>query len=249
MTPTSRRTVLVGAAMVVSDHASAGVVAGPVDHADGRLTARPGSLIRPFGGGTEYLQLDRRDAVLFAPEGRDPLAVTSLILALHGAGQVGLDMIEALRARARRRGVAVVAPTSRGTSWRLRQGPVGPDAAFIDLSLRTAFERIAVDPARIAVLGMSDGASYALSLGLANGDLFRDVIALEPLQFRTPTTRGASRYFLSIGRRDRVSGLANVTRMAETLRAQGFDVELAEHGGGHVMDGDHLDRAIDRLLS
>ena len=96
---------------------------------------------------------------------------------------------------------------------------------------------------------MSDGASYALSLGLANGDLFRDVIALEPLQFRTPTTRGASRYFLSIGRRDRVSGLANVTRMAETLRAQGFDVELAEHGGGHVMDGDHLDRAIDRLLS
>lgn len=249
MTPTSRRTVLFGAAMVVSDHASAGVVAGPIDHADGRLTARPGSLIRPFGGGTEYLHLDRRDAVLFAPEGRDPLAVTSLIVALHGAGQVGLDMIEALRARARRRGFAVVAPTSRGTSWRLRQGPVGPDAAFIDLSLRTAFERIAVDPARIAVLGMSDGASYALSLGLANGDLFRDVIALEPLQFRTPTTRGASRYFLSIGQRDTVSGLVNVMRMAENLTAQGFDVELAEHGGGHVMDSDHLDRAIDRFLS
>ncbi|UQV18634.1 hypothetical protein MU852_01530 [Brevundimonas albigilva] len=248
MTSVTRRSVVVtGAAAVLSLPVASR--AGAAVYADARLMARPGAHSLPFGGGTENLHLDRRDAVLFASENRDPAAVTPLILALHGAGQVGLDMIEPLRALARRRGFAVLAPTARGDSWRLRHGPVGLDAAFIDLSLQTAFDRLAVDPARIAVLGMSDGASYALSLGLANGDLFSDVIAMEPLRFRTPTTVGASRYFISIGRRDEVSGLVNVVQMADDLKAQGFDVELAEHGGGHVMDRNHLSRAIDRFLT
>lgn len=228
---------------------SGAAVGDPDGYLDGRLLARLAPPTRPFDGGTENLGLDRRDALLFAPERRDPTTTTPLVIALHGAGGTGRDMIDELRREARRRNFAVVAPTSRSLSWRLRNGPVGPDAAFIDLSLQATFDRIVVDPRRIAILGMSDGASYALSLGLANGDRFSDVIAMEPLYFNTPTTIGRARFFLSIGRRDTVSGFSNVVDMADKLRTQGFDVELAKHRGGHVLDRGHLERAVDRLLS
>jgi poly(3-hydroxybutyrate) depolymerase len=47
-----------------------------------------------------------------------------------------------------------------------------------------------VDPQRICVSGFSDGASYALSLGLANGDLFTHVAAFSPGFMRPPCTQG-----------------------------------------------------------
>jgi predicted esterase len=41
--------------------------------------------------------------------------------------------------------------------------------------LSFVFDAYPVDPERIAVSGFSDGASYALSLGLINGTLFSQV--------------------------------------------------------------------------
>jgi len=38
----------------------------------------------------------------------------------------------------------------------------------------------AADPARVTLGGFSDGATYALSIGLANGDLFPQVIGCSP---------------------------------------------------------------------
>ena len=37
-----------------------------------------------------------------------------------------------------------------------------------------------IDPSRIAMAGFSDGASYSLSVGLANGDLFSAVFGFSP---------------------------------------------------------------------
>jgi hypothetical protein len=58
-----------------------------------------------------------------------------------------------------------------------------------------------VDPTRLAVGGFSDGTSYALSLGLTNGDLFSHVLAFSP-GFAVPARRrGRPRLFLSHGAR------------------------------------------------
>jgi phospholipase/carboxylesterase len=59
-------------------------------------------------------------------------------------------------------------------------GGYGPDVKFIVRALRQTFDRLPVDPRRLAVTGFSDGASYALSVGLTNGDLFTHVIAFSP---------------------------------------------------------------------
>lgn len=56
----------------------------------------------------------------------------------------------------------------------------GPDVLYLNKALHHVFNRYSIDPSRLAVAGFSDGASYALSLGVANGDLFSHIIAFSP---------------------------------------------------------------------
>ena len=56
-----------------------------------------------------------------------------------------------------------------------------------------------VDPARLVIGGFSDGASYALSLGLINGQLFRKVAAFSPGFVVTGEPEGKPRVFISHG--------------------------------------------------
>lgn len=51
---------------------------------------------------------------------------------------------------------------------------------FIDSALASVFRRCNVDAGRIIIAGFPDGASFALPLGLVNGDLFRKVVAFSP---------------------------------------------------------------------
>ena len=62
----------------------------------------------------------------------------------------------------------------------------GPDVAYMDQALHHVFERYSIDPGRIGLAGFSDGASYALSLGVANGDLFTHIMAFSPGFMRPP---------------------------------------------------------------
>jgi phospholipase/carboxylesterase len=79
-------------------------------------------------------------------------------------------------------GLVLLAPESRDPrDWDfVFPGYYGPDVEFIDRALKQTFDRIAVDAGRVAIEGFSDGASYAVSLGLANGELFTHVIAFSP---------------------------------------------------------------------
>ena len=49
-----------------------------------------------------------------------------------------------------------------------------------DEALVRVFATYPVDPTHLAISGFSDGASYALSLGLANADLFTHIVAFSP---------------------------------------------------------------------
>jgi phospholipase/carboxylesterase len=70
-------------------------------------------------------------------------------------------------------GLVLLAPESRDPrDWDfVFPGYYGPDVEFIDRALQQTFDRIAVDAGKVAIEGFSDGASYAVTLGLANGDL------------------------------------------------------------------------------
>jgi predicted esterase len=158
-------------------------------------------------------------------------------LLLHGAGGSGAGILRRLGPIASEAGIAVLAPDSRGTSWDAIRGGFGPDVTFISRALERTFETVAVNPARISVGGFSDGASYALSLGLING-LFSRVLAFSPGFIVEGTPRGKPRFFISHGTDDPILPIDRCSRrIVETLQKRGYEVTFREFQGGHDIPG------------
>lgn len=178
------------------------------------------------------------DGYLYVPAGNRAHDPAPLALLLHGAGEDARDGLAQLREPADEAGLVLLAISSRGPTWDfvLGRGRFGADAAAIDRALEHAFSRCAVDPARVAVGGYSDGASYALSLGIANGDLFSHVIAFSP-GFLAPAGRtGSPRIFVSHGTRDGWLPIESCSRkIVPQLQRAGYDVHYREFEGGHVV--------------
>ncbi|MBV8612996.1 MAG: hypothetical protein JOY66_04405 [Acetobacteraceae bacterium] len=138
------------------------------------------------------------------PPGYRPDVPAPLLVLLHGAGADAACLLPLYLRQADRDGVLILAPDSRGATWDIIQGGHGPDIAFLDAALDRVFAAWAIRPDRVAIGGFSDGASYALSLGLANGDLFADILAFSP-GFALPAAyEGTPRIFISHGTADAV---------------------------------------------
>ena len=99
----------------------------------------------------------------------------------HGAGGAAEQGLRLVRGEADARDALVLSIKSTGTTWDvIAGGGFGPDLERLEAALTYAVASYPVDPRRMAVGGFSDGASYALSVGLTNGDLFGQVIAFSP---------------------------------------------------------------------
>ncbi|HET7093965.1 MAG TPA: hypothetical protein VFI22_10815, partial [Thermomicrobiales bacterium] len=218
--------------------------------AQGRIGVPNVRPVEPVGPGLHrFPAAPGRDALLLVPPNA-PAAGAPLFVSLHGAGgnaTAGLYPLEPLAPAA---GLAVLAPAALGRTWDLLLGELGPDVTTIRRALDAAFHAIAVDQARLALGGFSDGASYALSLGLANGDHFRRIVAFSPGFFAPPLRIGKPRIFISHGVRDRVLPIDRCSRrIAPQLRAEGYEVEYVEFDGGHEVPTDIARRALAWLLA
>jgi phospholipase/carboxylesterase len=175
-----------------------------------------------------------RGGVVYVPPRYTPGQPTALLLLLHGAGGAGANVVRPFIPLADSSTTIVVAPDSRGPTWDFIRGPFGPDVAFIDDLLRQTFDAYDIDPERVAVAGFSDGASYALSLGLTNGDLFTRVVALSPGTGVVFAPVGRPRVFIAHGTEDRVLPIDRTSRrIVPSLREQGYLVEYREFSGQH----------------
>jgi phospholipase/carboxylesterase len=217
------------------------------------LTARPSPRIKPIKAGSHRVgSVDPRDGIIVIPPDCAAKSPCPLILALHGAGGNAHDALVPLRQAAEEVGIVVVAPDSRGLSWDATSaggGAWGRDVDFIDHALVKAFDSCSIDAARVAILGFSDGASYALSLGLANGDLFTHVIAFSPGFARPPGWRGKPRVFVSHGVDDPILPPVSCSRrIVARLRANGYDVTFREFAGDHSVPADVSGEAIEWFL-
>ena len=126
-------------------------------------------------------------------------------------------------------------------------GGFGPDVAAIDQLLDKVFSQYEIDD--VAVAGFSDGASYALSLGLTNGDLFRSVIGFSPGFIAFGQQNGMPRLFISHGTRDSVLPIGRTSRRGvPRLRAAGYPVEYVEFKGDHEVPPRIAREAIDWLV-
>lgn len=210
----------------------------PQSQGSGRLTARPTTT--PTGtvsAGTFPLGLAAgRDGLLFVPSGYSPSQPAPLILALHGAQGTAASQLTLWTSHATARTFIVVAVDSRASTWDGVLHAFGPDVAFIDSALALVFERCAIDPARVFIAGASDGATYTISLALANGDLFKRAVGFFPGGIRESNSgrNGKPEFFIAHGTDDTIIPVSRSrTGTVPTLRADGYTVEYLEYQGGH----------------
>jgi phospholipase/carboxylesterase len=207
----------------------------------GRLRSHPvrtPAEVAPVGLHTLESGDDTGEGYLYVPAGYQPEKPVPLVLLLHGAGEDARDGLAQLRGQADEAGLVLLACSSRGPTWDsiLGRGRYGPDVAAIDRALEHAFSHCVVDPAHMAIGGYSDGASYALSLGLANGDLFSHVLAFSPGYLASTGQRGSPRIFVSHGTRDGWLPIDYCSRrIVPRLERAGYDVRYREFEGGHVV--------------
>ena len=216
-----------------------------------RLLARPGTPGIAPTIGTSALGLEpTRDGLLYVPQAYDPARAWPLFVALHGSGS-SADGWRGFFQAGDTRGMVILVPESRARTWDVIHGDYGPDVFFIDRALTHTFERCRIDPARITLGGFSDGASYALSLGVSNGDLFGRLTAFSPGFFAPHHERaGKPKVFISHGTDDRILPVtATREGIVPTLRDDGHDVTYREFTGGHEVPSDIVGEALDWFLS
>ena len=229
---------------------SLGGSAGPME-SEGRLTARPRRVTTDAPSGHRTLGLaERRDAILYVPPAYSPARAWPLVVGLHGAGGRAKGGMRLFRRYADELGIIVLAPPSRDASWDVRYGGFGPDVAFIDDALRFVFTRYRIDPRHVMLAGFSDGASYALSLGLVNGDLFTHLCAFSPGFIADGERHGEPDVFIAHGVHDPVLPIDQASRrIVPALRRDGYDVTYVEFDGDHHVEPENQDRAVRWFLS
>ena len=177
-----------------------------------------------------------RDGLLYVPVGYDESEKAPLVLMLHGAGNEAISGIFGAFDLADEFGVVLLAPDSRGKTWDVLEGGYGPDVEFIARALERASDRLALDTQRMAISGFSDGASYALSRGLTDGNLFTHVIAFSPGFMAPEQRKGKPSIFVSHGMRDRVLPIERCSRrIVPQLEREGYEVHYREFDGAHTI--------------
>lgn len=211
-----------------------------------RLSARPVKpTLTPVIGRSSLGLATGRDGIVFVPASYEPTTPLPLVLMLHGAGQSAEIGIAPFLPFADAAGIVLVAPDSRGGTWDFLYGPYGADVEFIDRALAHVFERCAIDPSRVVIEGFSDGASYALSLGITNGDLFSRVIAFSPCILQPAAEVGRPRVFISHGTNDHILPIdACGRRLVARLTAAGYDVDFHEFTGPHTVPPEMAQAAV-----
>ncbi|HTE44086.1 MAG TPA: PHB depolymerase family esterase [Gemmatimonadaceae bacterium] len=204
---------------------------------DGRIAARPHEPSETIAPGRYPLKLGKaRDGLLYVPKNYQPTVAAPLAVLLHGAGQSSDELLDRMITMADDTGMVLAAPDSREASWDIRYGAFGPDIVFINDMLELVFKKVRVDGKRVRVCGFSDGASYALSIGLLNGDLFGKIVAMSPGYLAGNKPVGKPSIFITHGTRDQVLSIDRTSRLiVPRLRAAGYEVDYHEFDGPHTI--------------
>ncbi len=192
-----------------------------------------------------------RDGVLYIPPVHEPDGErpAPLLLMLHGAGGSGRRAARLLAPFAEQAGCVILAPDSRGSTWDAVTSKFGPDVRFIERALSTTLGRCSIESSRIAAAGFSDGATYALGLGRANGRLFSHVLAFSPGFLVPAHLVGSPRIYVSHGRSDEILPIDSCSRaLVPRLRREGYGVQYREFDGRHELPPPVARQAIEWFL-
>ena len=193
-----------------------------------------------------------QDAVAYVPASAP--AHPPLLVLLHGAGHRQREMVEHFEAEADMRGLVLLAPDSAGETWDAVESAKEPpsidsplanrlshrfvssrDEKRVDAAIANLASIVPIDRARTVLAGFSDGATFALAMGLSASEHFAAVIAWSPgIAIRDVSPARGRRVFVSHGRQDPVLKF-DVTcgEIVPLLQSEGADVTFLPFDGGH----------------
>jgi phospholipase/carboxylesterase len=216
------------------------------------VTPRPTSLSGTAPRGFHRFGIwQKNDAFLYVPPTYSDSTPAPFLVLLHGAGARASMWESSLPTLVDDKGIVVMAFDSTVASWdRFILRGFGPDVERMNLALRYAFPLVNVDPKRVALGGFSDGASYALTLGIPNGDLFKGIIAFSAGSVFSPGSRGKPKIFISHGTNDQVIPIEySRDGIVPPLRDEGYNVTFREFSGGHQIPKAVADEALAWLVA
>jgi predicted esterase len=207
------------------------------------------------------------DAVAYVPKsaGANP----PLLVLLHGAGRQRLTMIQHFEPEADARGLVLLAPTSRGPTWDAvaigermpspdsplahtvaRRFSVSRDEKRVDAAVANLAKLVPTDRARTVLAGFSDGATFALAMGMSRYEPFAAVIAWSPgIALETEQPARGRRVFVSHGRQDPLLAYQTTCRdIVPLLQAEGASVTFLPFNGVHDAPKPVKDAFLDAIF-
>ncbi len=187
-----------------------------------------------------------------------------LIVLFHGAGMSARKFLDGAKAEADRCGCLLLSIQSTGATWDtvalVREASknrkatpdqlFGADTGRIEQALSIALRAPDADRRAVVLAGFSDGASYALSLGLSNPAIVRGVIAFAPgFHLEPAAINPKQRLFIAHSPTDRILSFERTRddTVASLTRA-GFDISFRQFEGGHRVDRALLSEGVDFVL-
>ena len=161
---------------------------------------------------------------------------TAVLLFLHGALRTVDVFVDGHQAGADSNGVIVVAPYASFGTWDAIYGTFDQDIDLLDATLEWVYERWTIDPDRVAISGFSDGGTYSLAVGRANGDYFSRIAAYSPGLLLDITPVGKPPILITHGTQDAVIPVQNTSGfIVPWLRQEGYAVDYREFDGPHAI--------------
>jgi phospholipase/carboxylesterase len=201
-----------------------------------RLVSRPTQPRVSGPVGRAVVEIGGSRVVMYVPAAVNAARPTALLVVLHGAFRDVDPFVDGHIPGADRHGVIIAAPYATLGTWDAIDGVFGEDIDLLDAMLAWIFERWTIDPARTVLSGFSDGATYSLGVGRANGDVFSRVVAYAPGFLLDITEVGRPQILITHGTRDGVIPYENTSRfIVPWLRQLGYPVDYREWDGPHAV--------------
>ena len=193
----------------------------------------PAPPVIPYGSSRLGLSDNDRDGTLYIPKSYRPGVPMPLMMMLHGFAGTG-EGVRGMFPLAEEFGVVMIAPESRGLTWGRSIPGFDDDVRYLGPAYRRVADIVDIDTTRVALGGVSDGAGYALSMGLAYGDSFNHLIIFMGGQMIPYRNQGKPKIFMAHGVDDTQMPIDKTARVYLTrLKADGYDVTYHEYPGGH----------------
>ena len=192
----------------------------------------------------------QRNALFVVPPGIEPRRPVPLMVLFHGGGGSAAKILPMMLSHAQERGFLLLVPQSQFPTWDVVIAGHGPDRERLDTLLDAIASRFLLDPTRLAFAGHSDGGSYTLSSGLANGDLATHLIVSSAGFMSVHAQNGAPRIFISHGTQDEQIPIDRSARVhSAKLVEAGYDVTAVEYDGPHAYNPAVVRQAVDFFLA